>query len=326
MMRRLGMALAAAAVLAHGPAAPSLPEIPPDRHYYGPLRGCARGVAFDVREGEAFSDNGGLHFPGGGLLVEGWIYSGMDMSDIVRPLGTVELREGVRLDRIRLSSRNAPGSEIVYLHDTRARSPFPILSIRSNLFDGTDRDLGLLGRLAFGEAASALCASMPEPLRQTPERENPDAGWLDPQVHPGPLTICSKDMAFDVASGDSALLPWSPRWPSFRVLAGGRQVDVDLLYRAYLPDLPGNGPLAESPGILRVESPQTPLSGPVPDDGSGPLYIRLVAPDARGQRPPEQMPGLVFAFDRAVSAEGRSETVRRLRWRLPGDTCFRSLD
>jgi hypothetical protein len=302
------------------------PALPDYHYYYGPGRACGAHYAFDVAVGEGFEQSGlapSLYFPGGGMSFEGWIYSGPEYRDIVDRLGTFDLPGGVRLERIRHGSRSSPRVEILYLYDSGARSPFPILSIRSNMFDGSARDLELLGRIRFGEAARAICANTPEALRPTPERENPDAAWLDPRVHAGPLTLCMAGVALDLRAGEAAQLPWSDGWPRFRLLRDGRKVDADLLLWRNEPAPGLSGTLAASDHVALVEgSIRFGLIGFNPDGDEGPLQVMLFRRLPGSTRHLSTMPHLALRFERTFERAERLEIAGRLRVQRPEDACF----
>lgn len=326
MLRRLLSGCVAAFNLAGTATAIPPPPIIPHA-YYGPLRVCTDRFAFDVAAGESYEVEGGsymLHFPGGGLTVESWIYSGMDMSDIVRPLGFADLESGPQLQRIRLFSRNAPGSEIVYLYHTGVRSMFPILSIRSNRFDGSENDLVLLRRLVLDEDIRKHCADVPQSLQLTAERENLDAGWLDTREHRGPLTVCLAGLAFDVGPGELLVLPWTAKsWPRFRMIQGeGRHVDFDFLLWKPLTAAP-TGPLADDSAFALTEGRVgINWTGFTPDRADGPQHMLLIQRDPTGARALPVMPHAVFSFDPEIGADERMAIVRRLRAQKAGETCI----
>ena len=212
--------LALPALTAAGSAASArTPVVEPTRSYYGPLRACHPLFAFDVRAGEGYLDSGGEHILrfGDHYLSAGrrWFLADPIYRDIVRPLGTLELPGVGTLERIALSSRSAPGTAIVYLYDTRDGGPFPRMEIRSDAFDGSARDVALLGRIMFGEAGRGMCAAVPQELRARPEREDADAFWVRPDRPAGPLTLCWAGLAFDVRAGERAIRFWHPEWQLF---------------------------------------------------------------------------------------------------------------
>jgi hypothetical protein len=313
---------AAAAGLPHIPVAASLPDPPESHDYYGPVRACGEGYAFDAREGEAFSDVGATHalfFPGGMLFLESWIYGGVDMSKAAEPLGSVALPGGAHLTRLRVTwPDRAP--EIVYHYD-RKTGPLPIVAIHSNRFDGSARDLALLGRIAFGPAAKGLCASIPERLRLSPQRDDPDAEIFDPRRRPGPLTICFAGLAFDVRASEAALLPWFPLLKHFRLVGrNGRATDVDVRLWSPLPRLRPGVPLGRSREVELMDG-YIPTSRRLPGlEEERKAHLRLVqkgpAGFATGSDPQAQ-----FAFDPAIGEAERRAILSRLRGQRPADRC-----
>lgn len=317
-------ALAAAAPASRASA--SLPPPPLPRDYYGPVRVCGEGYAFDALAGEAYSvwgsgDN--LRFPGGGLTIGSWIYERIDVSKAVKPLGAVELRGGVRLQRFRTDWGDRK-PEIVYHYD-RGTGYFRILEVRSNRFDGSEGDLTLLRRIAFGKAAEPLCASIPEALRPTPERENWDAYHYDPRIRPGPLTVCLVGLAFDVRAGEAALLPWMPHSKRFRLLGPDRlATDINLQHWTPLPAAAAGRSIAAMPGVEVMEgSVLTDGRGPGPEDERK-RHLRLVHPDSSGFIDPDGLAQALFAFDPAISETGARTMLARLRTQRPADRCAAS--
>lgn len=327
--RTRGRAIAAllAGLAAAAPAPPAAASLPPPiipKDYYGPIRACGQGFAFDALEGEAYGEAGGgdvLRLPGGGLLLESWIYTGIDVSRAVTSLGAVELADGVRLTRIRTDWGDRP-PEILYHYD-RGSGPFPILSVRSSRFDGSEGDLALLGRIAFGKAAEALCTSVPQALRPTPERNTWDAASYAPRIRRGPLTICLAGLAFDIAADESALLPWAPELRRFRLIGRDRlTTDIDLVRWEPLRAAAAAGePIA---GRAEVEMHEggllTDSRGPAPDDDRK-RHLRLVHPRVPGLVHPTLDPQAIFAFDPAIPESGVRAILARLRVQRPRDRC-----
>lgn len=310
------------------PAAASLPIIPPPNAYYGPLRVCADRFAFDVEEGEGYIQDGNVHsllsrrFNLG--IGEGWIYGDESFRDIVHPRGELELPGAGRLQRIEHSSRNAPGSYILYLWVSGERGPFPVKTIHSDAFDGSDRDRTILERIAFGERARAMCAAEPDPMRPRPRRESAvvEAQWLDPLQHPGPLTVCMSGLAFDVAGGEAAVLPWSRHSTFFRILAGGR---ATLVY-FYPPGRLGAetavaGPLAASPEFELREGAGA-IGPGIVIEGDGVRHVRLLRRAEMNAERPETVARATFLFDGAATEAERNALIARLRVQRPDDRCF----
>ena len=229
------------------------------------------------------------------------------------------------LERVELASRNGPAREIVYLYDTHDGSLFPKLMIRFDLFGGSDRDLALLDRLAFGERRTAMCADMPDALRPGRDRENPDAFWVSAERPSGPLTICWSDLALDVRAGE-AVIPFWQDLGLFGVAAGNFRVTIGGSFAA--PFEPNwqrvDGSLAGHPEFRVVNDLSSPAAIPPAlqmHDGREPRRVRLV----RGAENPRQHPygGVGFAFSGPASDAEIAAFVGRLRLRTARDTCFR---
>lgn len=328
-MMRLLCVLALLALAAAPPAAASIPTALPMHTYYGPMRICTPLFAFDVRAGEAYLDTGreqvvrfGRHsftFGEPWLVIEGPHYR-----DFVRPMGTLDVPGIGPLERVELTARNHGGPYIVYLHDTGYRGPGGKMMIRSDLFDGSDRDLVLFERLAFGERRNAMCAEIPDELRPRPDREDSDAFWVSQARHAGPLTLCWSALALDVRRGE-AIIPFWHDTGLFGVATRRFRVTIGGNFAA--PFEPGwrrvRGALAAHPEFQvrqDVSSPAAippPLRAPV---GSEPRRVRLV----RLAEDPDHHPysGVGFAFSGRINDAGVAAFVRRLRLRTPRDTCF----
>jgi hypothetical protein len=314
------------------PAGASLPLPPPSHAYYGPLRVCAGLFAFDVEEGEGYVEDGNRHtllshrFALG--IGESWIYADESFRDIVHPRGELELPGAGRLQRIDHSSRNAPGSRILYLWDSGERGPFPIKTINSDAFDGSERDRAILERLAFGERARAMCEAAPDPLRPRPQPENAivDAQWLEPREYRGPLTVCMSGLAFDVAGGEAAVLPWSRHSTFFRILAGGRAAIVHLYPPGRLGAEPANaGALAANPDFELRDGPAAMGWWPgIGFERDGMHHVRLLRRAEMTAERPETTARATFLFDAAATETERNALIARLRVQRPDDRCFDS--
>ncbi|MBV9931207.1 MAG: hypothetical protein JO013_09715 [Alphaproteobacteria bacterium] len=305
------------------PGATTLPVPPEPRDYYGPVRACGDGFAFDAGPGEAYSDAASVQallVPGGTLYLESWIYRGIDLSKVVVPLGAVELPGGPRLARLRVSWPDRP-SEIVYHYD-RGGGPLPILAIHSNRFDGSARDVDWLGRIAFGPAAKALCTSLPPSLRPSPERDDADAETLDPRPRAGPLTLCFAGLAFDLLAGETARLPWFPELKRFRLAdRAGRRTDVDLRLWSPLARPRAGAPVTENPQVALMDGylPTSRRGYTLQEDRKA--HLRLVQKGAGGVASGSD-PQAQFAFDPAIGKEERLAMVARLREQGQADRCL----
>jgi len=328
-MIRLLCVLALLALAAAPPAGASTPTALPIHAYYGPIRICTPLFAFDVRAGEGYWDTGREHVVRFGrhsfTFGEPWLLlDGPQYRDFVRPMGTLDVPGIGTLERVELTARNHGGPYIVYLYDTGYRGPGGKMLIRSDLFDGSDRDLALFERLAFGERRNAMCAEIPDRLRPRPDREDSDAFWVSQARPAGPLTLCWSRLALDVRRGE-AVIPFWHDTESFGVAT-----------RRFRVTIGGNFAAPFEPGWRRVEGslaahsefqvrqdvsspPAIPPALRVPD-GSEPRRVRLV----RLAEDPEHHPygGVGFAFNGRINDAGIAAFVRRLRLRTPRDNCF----
>lgn len=315
------------------PAAAHVPHVERSRAYYGPIRICDPQFAFDVLGGEGYlwsvnqhSVRFGRHY----LSVGRWLLADEAFRDIVHPLGTLDLPGVGRLERIALSSGNAPERTIVYLYDTHDRGPFPKMEIKSDAFDGSDRDLAPLGRFVFGERARAMCADIPEALRPSREREVADAFWVRPDRPQGPLTLCWAGLALDLRAGEALIPFWHRGWELFGVASGGASVTIQGGF-ASLPGSGGSnfdGPLAASPEFeLRpIDPARSPFGGLPPAlqaaDGSSPRYVRLQRPVRLPHPELAPVAGVTFAFSGPADPTEIAAFVGRLRLRNARDACF----
>jgi hypothetical protein len=318
-------ALLAAAAPAH------VPLLPPLRNYYGPLRICDPRLAFDVREGEGYLASGGEHVVrfGGRYLEFGrpWLYADESYRDIVRPLGTLALPGTGLLERIELSSRSSPEKVIVYLYDTGGGGPFAKIEIKSDAFDGSERDLALLSRILFGDRARAICAEVPEALRVRPEREDARAFWVRPDRPAGPLTLCWAGLALDLRESEAAIPAWRRDWDRFGVVSGGFTVAVSGRF-AWLRDRAGrpyDGALAASPDFALRDTGRV-APGSVPafslGDAAAVHYVELARRVDVPNLGPRFISGVTFAFSGPATATDISAFVGRLRPQRAGDRCF----
>ena len=310
-----------------GPPATAVPPAIPSASYYGPVRICEPHFAFDVRSGEGYlAQSGHTIWAPGAIFTIGnrWIPE-LSRDTTVQPLGMLELPDGVQLERVALSSPYAPDRRIVYLHDTGERTPWPKMMIWSTAFDGSDRDRAWLDRIAFGSRALALCPP-PQELRPEPARDNPDAQYLNPTGHRGPLTICMADLAFDVGAEETVFLPWRSSSRFFRIVADGRSINVEGLF----PDIQARvgppaieGSLARDPRLELVHNPPLfPFPMGVLRVDPEAYRIRLLPRIRRAMFGPNGGPAVAFTFEGASSEAGRLAFVERLRTQRPDDVCL----
>jgi hypothetical protein len=323
--------LAPVALIAVGAPSPAgaIPPAPqPLYSYYGPIRACTPHFAFDVRAGEAYVHSGQDHHVRIGrhtfAFGEPWYLDGPQHRDFVNPMGTLDVPGLGRLERVQLTARNGGGPYIAYLYDTGYRGPGHKVVIRFGPFDGSDRDIAWLQRLAVGERREQMCANVPDHLRTRPEREDPDAGAISQVRHPGPLTLCWQRLALDVRRGESVI----PFWLGLGtqgVAIGNTRVTIGGSYQA--PFEPGwrrvRGPLAAHPEFqVRADNAWPAAIPPVlpAPDGSEPRRVRLV----RLAENPDRHPygGVGFSFSGPTSEAGIRAFVRRLRLQTPRDSCF----
>jgi len=321
--------LALASLAAAPPAGASTPTARPMHTYYGPIRICTPLFAFDVRAGEGYWDTGreqvvrfGRHsFTFG----EPWlVLEGPQYRDFVRPMGTLVVPGIGTLERVELTARNQGGPYIVYLYDTGYRGPGGKMLIRSDLFDGSDRDLALFERLAFGERRNAMCAAIPDALRPRPDREDSHAFWVSQARHAGPLTMCWSGLALDVRRGEAVI----PFWQDLGLFGvATRRFKVTIGGSLAAPFEPGwrrvGGSLAAHSEFQVRQDNSSPDAIPPAlrdPDGSEPRRVRLVRP----AEDPDHHPygGVGFAFSGRISDAGIAAFVRRLRLRTSRDTCF----
>lgn len=312
-----------------GPLGASPPLPPPPHSYYGPIRICDGLFAIDVRAGEGYVEHGShsIYWKGGALGVgERWIYGSEALRHMVRALGEIELSGDVRLERVTFAPGITPDNRILCLYDTGDGGPFPKMAISSPAFDGSERDRALLERIAFGSRAQAMCAAVPDELRPMPQREDREAGWLEPVRHPGPLTICVAGFAFDVGSGEAAILPWRRDAWYFRIAAGERRMAVERLLKSIWrrgdePDVQGS--LLHDPRFLVQDVPELAVGAPLRlFAGPGTRHVLLSnRADVAAYGPYGGSP-VSFTFDDGASEAERQAFIARLRTRRPDDHCF----
>lgn len=318
---RIGLAASLLLAPAAGQAIP--PPVTVYHSYYGPLTFCRPGFAVDIRAGEGFSastrEPSHLSFPGGRLYfshdaapIEGNRYG--------EPLGTVGTASGTRLHRMRLPPSEGR-ARFEYVYDAADGSPLPIRRIGSELFDGTDADLGWINRIRFGAAAEHHCASIPEERRAVPSRADGDAWAWNPRRHPGPMVLCTERFAFEVAAGEAAILLWDGD-DLFQVTRGGERMGANTRDWGSGSFTDAAAPVAASPRVRLVEGIVESYTGtPYPIPAEGPQTILLLRDDrhAEGTRIVRKVE---FTFTRGVRREQRLALVHRLRPRLPTDACF----
>jgi hypothetical protein len=324
-MRRVLLALLALAASTPAHAIPAAPR--PIHSYYGPIRICTPLFAFDVQAGEGYWDTGREHIVRFGrhhfTFGERWSLDGPQHRDFVRPMGTLDVPGIGTLERVELTARNDGGPRIVYLYDTRERQLYPKVQIASDLFDGSDRDVARLERLAFGQTRVDMCAEIPDRLRPRPDREDSDAFWIRQDRPAGPLTMCWSRLALDVRRGE-AVIPFWLDLGEFGVATRRFRVTISGNFAA--PFEPGwrrvEGALAaHSEFQVRADNAQPGIPSALrAPDGREPRRVRLV----RLLEDPDHHPhgGVGFAFSGPASEAEMAAFVRRLRLRTPRDTCF----
>ena len=335
-MKRLvlaGLCLALAGL--PGPVRAHTPVPPPRFEYYGPLRICDGAFAFDVRDGEGYIKEGYpdsnptyLILSNGGYLKLGspWLYDAEALKPFAHLTGVIELPTQ-RLQRFEMRTATGEPHSVVYLYSAKAGANSWKYTVESDQFDGSDRDLDILERIAFGDRGRQMCAAMPDGLRPGPERETNDVIWLSPTRHAGPLTICAAGLAFDVRPGEAALLPW-PRFSAFfRIVAGDSRIDIAGLdervwRRGGEPDV--QGPVASDPRFVTGKVVHLPILSPIgtlSHRADAQVFILWRSADAKPSLPHGQS-HVGFTFDGAISeAEGRA-FIQRLRTRRPEDKCL----
>ena len=313
-----------APVRAHEPT----PE--PTRQYYGPLRICDANYAFDVSAGEGFVREGGYgYFPdlilstGGYLSIGGyWTGDTGPSARYVHARGEIEL-QGQRLRRFEVKPPDG-GSGFAYTAPGFAGSER--FTIRSNRFDGSDRDRAILDRIVLGDRARQMCASVPLELRLLPERDQPEVSWLAPARHRGPLTICRAGLAFDVASEEEAMVGWGKDHLPFRIIAPARGTDIagfeERVWRR-TGEKDVLGPLSRDPRFVTGGSIRSLLWGQAPPSSRPDLvYAALWRRADSDPRSKQGVPALFFTFDRETTDAERQAFIARVRTQRPQDRCF----
>lgn len=297
--------------------APIPPPPPMPHRFYGPVRMCTGDFSADLRAGEGLVIEGNyatIHGADGTLGVNGWIYGHKDLRHLWVSHGSVEVAGIGKLERVLLGPPEGP-RYWVYLYDSADRGPFPLRQIGSDRFDGTDADLSLIARLVAGAGAKARCADIPPDLRATPEREVTDGFWFDPAAHPGPLTICQREIAFDVEAGEQLLLPWFKQYPEFAVTGAGYRVAVqNLMFPTAQRPLPARGAIAADPRYAIRQWPMVRNTG-----AARHFYLGWAGePAGVGAVTGTQ---ISFTID-GLDTDARTAFIHRARVRTPQDKCF----
>lgn len=293
-----------------------IPPPPPIQHrYYGPVRMCNGDFAADVRAGEGLELVGSsatIHGADGTLGIQGWIYGHKDLRHLWVSHGNVEVAGIGKLERVLLGPPEGP-RYWVYLYDSADRGRYPLRQIGSDRFDGTDADLPRLARLVSGAAAKARCADTPPNLRATPEREVTDGFWFDPAAHPGPLTMCVRELAFDVAAGEKLLLPWFKHSLDFAVTGASYRVAIqNTLFPTAQRPIPISGPIA-------ADSRYAIRQWPLVRNTETPRHFYLGwAGDPLGAGVGSTISFTIDGLDK----DARSAFIHRARARTPQDRCF----
>lgn len=328
-MRRFVFASACLAMLAAARPAPAHEPVPPDFYQaYGPLRICDGDLAFDVKENEGYIGSGDpshvIFWKDGALNVDQSHYNLEELKPRGHARGEIEL-PGLRLQRLEIPPRYGSPASIIYVHVKDLPKGFRILKIESGLFEGSERDRALLERIAFGDRARQMCASVPLELQPVPQRNQLEVSWLSPARHRGPLTICRAGLTFDVASGEEAMLGWGKDQPAFRIVAGDRSTDIAgfdelLLRRAGEKDAKGS--LSRDPRFVTGTPPVLRSVQVPPSSRPGRVHVALwwrADPETYWK---EGVPALFFTFDRDTTKAERRAFIARVRTQRPQDRCF----
>lgn len=325
----------AAAGLAFAPAQANVPPPIPSYAYYGPVRHCDTQYALEARAGEGLIVTGatdallrfGRHHVGVSRMTTGYVV--VDDPAVIRRTGTLTLDGGVTLARYRVSS-GGNDARVTYLYDPGGVDGTNQVEIGSDRFDGTDRDRATLARVALGEAARALCADVPEPLRPTPARAQPDAWFMRPGPVAGPLTVCWAEVALDVERGEAVVLPWTTDSNRFALIAPGFEVGIAGDFRS------GSSPTGALPagvvGPLLSFTTHFTLGAGTRYSGVSNQFMRAAVPATNRARllanrdiraiGPDPGPGLTFGFSRPLADAERDALIGRVRARTATDTCF----
>ena len=335
MKRRTTWQVVAAAlgcVLAANVRANTPPPPLPALAYWGPVRHCGEGFALEARAGEA-------------LVVEqsgAWLHIGRDMVGVSRlfdgyaTLNPAQLRReaviataGGNLVRYRLFTGQAGGYRTTYLFDPGPPGSTARLEVQSRLFDGTDRDRATLARVALGDTARALCATVPPLLQPTPDRVQGDALLMRGERYPGPFTLCWAHLALDVGAGEAAMLPWDPDQHRFALFTPGLEIGVAGDFRSGTGT--GSPPPDVGGSLLRLASSYTVAAGSR-QGWAGNEFMRAGVPVTNRARllanadikaiGPDPGPGLTFSFSRPLPDAERDAVIGRVRAAAPSDHCF----
>jgi hypothetical protein len=200
---------------------------PPRTHArYGPLTACFDGYGFSADASEAISvsensmslggDSGGMSLNREAL--------GPDRSQArVSAIDIDAIGRVIRYENVRYGSA---GTGVEYL--LPARTAGAPLVVRSFDFDGSNRDLAMLGRVSRMDPHSPACHAFAAPGF---EGEDVSALYWSPVTATGPIYHCQNGIGLQLRAGDTLQYRWRPSmpWtiPASRVTTGGIRLTWD---------------------------------------------------------------------------------------------------
>lgn len=180
------------------------PPPPPVHARYGPLTQCLGGYAVTASTSDAilamdggvtlFSETGGFNI----RIDDGDPYRSQQRRADIELAGLGQL--------IRYQRTYYPGSapEISTTYLIPARDGHPAMLVQSGGFDGTERDLAVLGRITR-VAGEQGCGNFRNPAYPG---ETPDAELWQPASTPGPFYRCQNGIGFPVLIGEALQSAW----------------------------------------------------------------------------------------------------------------------
>lgn len=250
----------------------AIPPPLPVHAAYGPLTQCLSGYRIDVAETEAVSVGDGLGFASDQFSLS-LIPERTDLPPRASAI-EVDVPGLGRINRHVVPAGSgqfgpAPrGPATAYVLPKRGQAGTVL--VRSPQFDGSDRDLALLARIAPVDPARDRCGQFAAPDYAG---ETPEALYWSPVRHRGPRFHCQNGIGFPVGEAEALQLTWArDAWS--RVHAGERRLVV-------------LGPTVPARQAGRARGPVAAGYSPTINPNSEQLSILvLAAPPSRRANPP----------------------------------------
>lgn len=297
MISRASALLPAMILLVTMPATAIPPPLPAYSRY-GPVTQCVNGYRIAVTEAEAVTLDQGLIVVNDDYLLfldaERTERAATDRPEAVEMPGIGRtMRYRVAADHGRMGLVN--DGRVITEYVLPAVDGGSAVLVRSPRFDGSERDLALLARVAPVDPAGDRCGEFqaPDYAGQTPA-----ALYWSPVQRPGPAFHCQGNIGFAIAAGETYQLTWS------RDSAWSR-------YRSNGLELTLRGPNVPASRYRRARGPVEAGYDQNIRDLGGMSELLLTIPDSRRHRnEPAHIQQIAITFPQGQEAAARAFASR----------------